>query len=456
MSRLVAGIIPIAVTALLASAALFAPSLTHPDSAGDPVSGRTSLTCPSFTSTTVTSQTAIAPGDDLAVTGVAQSTPDVVAGAVSIVENKVATRVSGVADEPFGGTTVATATAGPYRGVTLASCLAPVTESWLTGVESNDGVLTDLVLTNIDNAEAAVDLTFYGADGEVAAAGARGIVVDASSERAISLKPLVSQDGPITIHVETSNGRVAAFARETMWDGSTPVGTDLITPAESGEQLIVPGVPGGSGTRELVVGNPSERNITVDVSALTANGPVALSGADQMDVPPRSTRTVALEAGLDEQPAAISLTADTSVTAAVRSITTDESATSDIAVSSASNALPNRVVTPLTTPTNATATVIVSGDIGEESAGVVSFTDASGKALGDDQPIELAAGASTPIEVPDASELAISIETTSGSLWATVVVTATLGKVQGIGIAATSGRSDSAIPTVVEDPHVGR
>ncbi|WP_028707368.1 DUF5719 family protein [Propionicicella superfundia] len=446
-------LIPLVVMGLLLGAVAVVPAASPATAVAPSAVGQAALACAASEGTTAATRTAVAPGGEVTVTGVGESKPKVVAGSVAVATADSSLRISAPVDIAFGGTSIASGDSGPLRGVSLTSCRTPATESWVTGVRSSDDVLTDLVLTNLDKDSAAVDLTFYGADGEVAAPGARGIVVDALSQRSISLKPLVSQDGPVTIHVETSEGRVAAVARETVWQGTNAVGTDWVAPGSAGTDVVVPGVAAGSGTRQLVVTNPGDRSVTASVTALTGNGPVALEGAAQVDVPPQSTRTVSLETGLAQEAAAIRVTATSTIAAAVRADTASAGATSDIAVASAGGALPQRAVLPVAAGTSATTSLLLSNASDTDAAATVRFTDASGASLGDET-VSLVAGASASVEVPRTTAVAIEVETTRGSLHGAVVVTATLGKVHGIGIAAYAGLADQDAPRLVEDPHV--
>lgn len=448
-------LIPVALVAVLAAVAAFLPAQQPAQPQAQAVPGRASVACPDFASATASSVTAIAPGEMLTVHGVSDSTPSLMAGAIGVVRNNTATRVSGPTDTPFSGTSMSTAASGPFRGLSLTECRAPATQAWLTGVVSSDSVLTDLVLINLDNGDAAVDLTFYGDNGEVTAVGGRGILVGANAQRAISLKPLITQPTPMTVHVETSQGRVAAFARETMWQGNNPVGTSWITPAATGTDVVVPGVPDGDGTRQLVVANPSERGITADITALTANGPVSLAGAAQIDVPARSTRSVSLETGLASAAAAVHVRADTEITASVRTTTGASGPTSDVTVSSSAAALPETAVIPVPPGSKGTASVILSADRDHDASVRLSFADELGTKLGDDIDVSLVAGSSAPVPVPRAPVVAITIESSVGTVWGSVVVRATLGRVQGVGVVSYPGHGEGESPTVMQNPHVG-
>jgi hypothetical protein len=444
---------PLVAVALLLAVVVFVPAVVPATAAAPAAVGQASLACASFQETATQSRTALAPGNSITVTGVAGSPVKVVSGSVAVATSKSTLRIAAPTDRAFGGTSIATDDDGPLRGVSLASCRAPSTDAWITGVSSNDDVLTDLVLTNLDKDDAAVDLTIYGATGEVNAVGARGIVVGAGEQRSIALKPLVSQSGPLSIHAQTSEGRLSVIARQTVWKGTTAVGTDWVAPSVAGTDVIVPGVPAGSGTRRLVVTNPGDRSVTASIRALTANGSVALEGATAVDIPPQSTRFVSLETGLAQAAAAVRVTAPTTVTAAVIAETATPGDASDIAVASAGGSLPRQAVFPLAAGTSAKATLILSNATSQDAAATVRFSDASGKPLGE-KSVTMTAGGSTTVAVPTSTTVSVGVETTQGSLHGAIAVTATLGKVSGLGIATYAGLVDDDPPELMRDPHV--
>ncbi len=194
---------------------------------------------------------------------------------------------------------VGDATEGPEAGLKAAPCLAPATSHWFSGLGATDADRTDLILTNPDDAQAQVDLRFYGRSGRIVAPGSPGVVIRAHESRTVSLTSLVKAEGPISVAVQASEGRVTAVAKRTQSDQLKPAGVDWQIPSASPSRVVViPGVPEDAGGRQLVVTNPNTSRATVGVQVLGFQGPYAPSGAASVDVPPESTATVSLEQGL--------------------------------------------------------------------------------------------------------------------------------------------------------------
>ena len=162
------------------------------------------------------------------------------------------------------------------------------------------------MLANLDATEAAVDITVLSDQGRLVAPGSRGIVVTGNSQRVVSLGQVVNSSAPVTLLVETSEGRVAAHVRQRWWRGATPVGADWITAgAAPATDIVVPGIPEGPGARDLVVANPGERIASVRIEVLGTAGRAAIAGFETIDLPAQTTRQVSLANGLAEQAGAL-------------------------------------------------------------------------------------------------------------------------------------------------------
>ena len=70
------------------------------------------------------------------------------------------------------------ASSGVDAGLMAAPCLAPGTSHWFTGLGASDADRTELILTNADDAQAQVDLRFYGRAGRVVVPGSPGLVIE--------------------------------------------------------------------------------------------------------------------------------------------------------------------------------------------------------------------------------------------------------------------------------------
>ena len=248
---------------------------------------------------------------------------------------------------------------GPEVGLKAAPCLAPATSHWFSGLGATDTDRTDLILSNPDDAQAQVDLRFYGRSGRVVVPGSPGILIRAHESRTVSLSSLVDAEGPLSVVVQASQGRVSAVAKRLRTNQLKPAGVDWQIPSVSPSSVVViPGVPEGEGGRQLVVTNPSATRASVAVQVLGLQGPYEPSGAESLDVPPESTATANLEEGLTGQAGSIKLTSNVPVTGAV--ISTSRRGGGDVAVQSAAAPLIRTGVSALATSNIADSQLIVS------------------------------------------------------------------------------------------------
>ena len=266
---------------------------------------------------------------------------------------------------------VGDATDGTDAGLKAAPCLAPATSHWFSGLGATDEDSTDLILSNPDDAQAQVDLRYYGRSGRVAVPGSPGFVIRGHESRTVSLTKLQGES-PLSVAVQASQGRVTAVAKRTQTNQIKPAGVDWQVPSASPSKVVlIPGVPEGAGRRQLVVTNPNNTRATVALQVLGFQGPYTPSGAPSVDVPPESTATVNLEPGLAGEAAGIKLTSDVPVTGAVISTSRRARAGTDLAVQSAAAPLLGSGVSALATSNLADSELIISN--GGDSDAQVSF-----------------------------------------------------------------------------------
>ena len=250
---------------------------------------------------------------------------------------------------------------GVDAGLMAAPCLAPGTSHWFSGLGASEADRTELILTNADDAQAQVDLRFYGRDGRVVVPGSPGLVIEARSSRTVSLTSLVTVDGPLGLAVQASEGRVTAVAKRTRSDGLSPVGVDwqvpTVAPALS---VAIPGVPEDEGSRELVVTNPGTERASVTVQVLGLQGPYAPSGAETVDIPPESSAALDLAPGLAGEAGTVKLASDRPVTGAVISSSRRAGVPADFAVQSGSVPLVRTGVSALATTRSGDSELVLS------------------------------------------------------------------------------------------------
>jgi hypothetical protein len=259
---------------------------------------------------------------------------------------------------------------GSEVGLKAAPCLAPATSHWFSGLGPTEDDRTDLILTNADDAQAQVDLRFYGQNGRVAVSGSSGVVIKAHDSTPISLGGRVPRDGPLSVSVQATQGRVTAVAKRTRTDQNKPAGVDWQIPSAAPSKIVVvPGIPGDGGGRQLMITNPNNARAAVAVQVLGLQGPYAPSGAASVDVPAESTASVNLEPGLAGEAGSIKLTSDVPVTGAVVSSSRRAGARTDLAVQSAAVPLTGSGVSAVATRDIVDSELIIS-NAGEDDAQV--------------------------------------------------------------------------------------
>jgi Family of unknown function (DUF5719) len=250
---------------------------------------------------------------------------------------------------------------GPEAGLRAAPCLPPATSHWFPGLGATDADRTDLILSNPDDAQAQVDLRFYGRSGRVVVPGSPGVLIRGHESRTVSLSSLIKAEGTVSVAVQASQGRVTAVAKRSQTNQLKPAGVDWQIPSASPSTVVViPGVPPSDGGRQLVVTNPGDTRASVAIQVLGFQGPYEPSGAVSLDVPAESTAAVSLKEGLVGQAGSIKLASNVPVTGAVISTSQRSGAGVDLAVQSAAVPLIRTGVSALATSNIADGELIVS------------------------------------------------------------------------------------------------
>jgi hypothetical protein len=438
-----------------------------------PLVGRTTTICTATppTSGAATTQVAAvvsrqAPGRQGELTG----TP--LAGGkaeLTIAEQGKASQLSGVRDPVVmaGVGVMATAssaavfnlaTEGVDTGLSAAPCLTPGTTHWFTGLGATEEDRTDLVLTNADDAQASVDLRFYGPKGRVVVPGSPGLVVDAQSTAIVSLSKQVNVEGPLAVAIQASQGRVSAVAKRTRASGLKPTGSDWQVPGlPPALSMAIPAVPEDDGARELVVTNPGPVRASVNVSVLGLQGPYAPSGAETVEVDAESSATVDLATGLAGEAGTIELTSDQPVIGAVVSSSRRSRAQPDIAVQSAAAPLVRTGVSALATTRAGQGELVLSNTGTTDAAVSFEVLSYDGVVLRtDDVLLGPDSTATRRLDSPAPSYVVVRVPEGSAVVGG-VVLTQSEGEVAGLAtLPLTSPDVASRAPRTEVDPGVGR
>lgn len=356
------------------------------------------------------------------------------------------------------GVVFAAATTGPDAGLSAAPCLAPGTQHWFTGVGVGEADRTELILSNPDDAQAEVDLRYFGRNGRVAVAGSPAVLIEAHTSRTVSLASLASDEGPMSVQIQASSGRVTAAARRSRTDELKPAGVDWQVPAVNpSTTIVIPGVPGGAGGRELVVVNPGAQRASVQVQVLGLQGGYEPSGAATLEVPAESTASVDLAPGLAGESGAVKLSSDLPVTGSVVSTSERDEASEDLAVQSAAAPLVTTGVSALATTGAGAAELILSN--GSETDTQVGFEvlTLDGVSVRTDE-VLLAANSTATRRLTSMPPTYVVVRVPDGSsVLGTVVLTQPDGGAAGLAtIPLTSPDLASRAPIAVADPAAGR
>ncbi|MDP4506722.1 DUF5719 family protein [Nonomuraea turcica] len=217
------------------------------------------------------------------------------------------------------------ATRGAARGLAGVRCTEPAPVTWLLGPgPANAGVI--LHLTNADKAPALADVQVHAAEGPVSGDKGIGLEIAPGEHREIDMRTLAPSADIMAVSVTTVFGRVAVAARTTLETG----GVDwLPAAAPPATRVVVPGIPGGGGRRELLVAAPGETDALVRVRAVSEDAEYAMRGRETVDVPAGSVVSVDVTTGVGGSSAALVLTSETPIVAGL--VMTGTGGRSDIA-----------------------------------------------------------------------------------------------------------------------------
>lgn len=199
------------------------------------------------------------------------------------------------------GATSSVVTDGDLRGLSAASCARPSADVWLVGGSTELESTADLVVVNPGATPADVTVEAWGPSGPVDLANGGTFLVAPGAERVLSLPGVAAEQRRIAVRVTAAGGQVSAYLQDSLLDGFTPRGTDLVT-AGTGPATtqVVPGISvvatevdaADAGALRVLV--PGTEDATVSVRLLGPDGDVELPGAQELDLPAGEVTDVSL------------------------------------------------------------------------------------------------------------------------------------------------------------------
>ncbi|GIG36104.1 DUF5719 family protein [Cellulomonas pakistanensis] len=190
------------------------------------------------------------------------------------------------------GATSSVVTDGDLRGLSAASCARPAADVWLVGGSTELESTADLVVVNPGATAADVTVEAWGPSGAVDLASGGSFLVAPGAERVVSLPGVAAEQRRLVARVTAAGGQVSAYLQDSLLDGFTPRGTDLVTAGTApATTQVVPGLSlldtdvdaADAGALRLLV--PGDEDATVSVRLLGPDGEVALPGADDLGLP---------------------------------------------------------------------------------------------------------------------------------------------------------------------------
>jgi len=194
-----------------------------------------------------------------------------------------------------------------------AACGSPGTDFWFLGPGQRTAPRIQLYLMNPSGQTADADVDIFTDAGPLQETTDTGISVPAHGMIVQSLATALANSRSITLHVRTSVGQVVAAVQESTGTGQ---GAWLPAAQAPSTQLVIPGLPGVVGTRQVYVAVPGIKDANIQVTAVTSRGSYQPTGASGIDLPGGSAAEISLPS-LSGIPAALKVTANAPVTADV-------------------------------------------------------------------------------------------------------------------------------------------
>jgi hypothetical protein len=180
-------------------------------------------------------------------------------------------------------------------GLVTAQCTAPGTNIWFLGPGQQSAATIELYLMNTGSqaADAQVSLLTDVTKGPPLLGNAdNGITVPPHSMVVQQLGHLLQSSKVVALNVTTSVGQVAAAVRESR--SASDDGNWLPVTTAPARHLVIPGLPGNSGSRDLYVAVPGSASAQVKITAVTAKGSYQPTGGTGIDLLGGSAVSIAL------------------------------------------------------------------------------------------------------------------------------------------------------------------
>ncbi|MGW6173936.1 DUF5719 family protein [Arthrobacter sp. NPDC055138] len=234
---------------------------------------------------------------------------------------------------------------GDLRGLAAANCMAPSNDFWLLGASTTVGATSVLKLHNSSQTPSSVNLELISGEGQIQAAGTRGLLVAPGESRSIVLAGLAANQESLAVRVQSSGGPVTGFIQQSVLRQLTPGGVELLqASAPAGTRQLVAGIAVQdeklarkireqdgyqNAAPALEVAVPGVTDAVLEVRVIGPDGPVSLPGGGVITAAAGSITRVPLDS-LPGGTYSVEVSSDVSIAAAARvSRATEEGAPVD-------------------------------------------------------------------------------------------------------------------------------
>jgi hypothetical protein len=198
---------------------------------------------------------------------------------------------------------------GRFRGLASIRCEAPKRDAWFVGASTGLEDFSVLVMANVDDTPATVDVMAFGRSGGSDPRVGQGLTIAPHSRTVLALDTIVPDRQFLVVHVRSRQGRVVAALRDARFTSGTPLGFDYVPQAQPpATTAVVPGFPAGPGFRGVIVGNPTDDDTTVSLQVTVRDGQFVPAGLDEVRVPAGKTAMVDISSVTDHGPATVKVT----------------------------------------------------------------------------------------------------------------------------------------------------
>lgn len=282
-------------------------------------------------------------------------------------------------------------------GLVVGECPGLVDDAWFLGLGSGAKHFSTLILTNLGDTPAAVDLTLWGSKGRIEAVKSEGVVIEPRSVRRIRLDDLAAGERELAVKVHRRQGAISVVANDSAtatFSGTEPASA---TVAPSREQVVGGLVKGASG-RTLLVLNPGTATARVSIKVIGRKGTVSPTGLDDLQVKAGVLQSIEIpaSAGADEQ--ALRITSDQPVSTTVRMAPS----TKDYAYAEATTVLSGPAVVPVDVGVKVGSPRLLLTAPGKRATVELQAFDSAMKLLSA-KTVTIAAGTTQGLDSPDKS-----------------------------------------------------